>query len=117
MSPDTSACPERRFTNGATSRAARAVTALEDSSDSGPMTSSDGLSCSGTVAPMPPDARHQRTGTIAEREALQRIHAVRVVAAALEDGRWPLEVAVLDALALLVTAASRDALAHELEMA
>jgi hypothetical protein len=41
------------------------------------------------------------------------MHSVRVVAEALEDGRWPVEVDVLDALAQLVNAA-RDVLVDEL---
>jgi hypothetical protein len=42
------------------------------------------------------------------------MHSVRVVAEALDDGRWPIEVDVLDALAALVNAAARDALVIEL---
>jgi hypothetical protein len=51
------------------------------------------------------------------REAAQRVHSAAVVAAALDDGRWDVDVEVLDGLAALVEAASRWAFVAELELA
>lgn len=58
---------------------------------------------------------HGTTGAVAERETAQRVHAVAVVADALDRGDWQAEVAVLDALADVVAAASRWAMVAELE--
>jgi hypothetical protein len=48
------------------------------------------------------------------REAAERVHSAAVVAAALDDGRWDVDVEVLDALVALLESASRWALFAEL---
>jgi hypothetical protein len=50
-------------------------------------------------------------------EVARRIHSARVVAEALDDGTWTVDVDVLDALADLIAAASRWQLVAELEAA
>lgn len=56
-----------------------------------------------------------RTASAAESEARCRLHSVAVVSEALADGRWELDVEVLDELGALVDAAGRWALVAELE--
>jgi len=45
------------------------------------------------------DDHAEATPSPAEREALQRAHAVRVVLEAIESGAWPLEAETLDGTA------------------
>ena len=67
------------------------------------------------VAP-PSSTEGHSTARGARREALQRMHSVRVVAEAIDAGTWEVEFGVVDALAHLVDAAARDLLVAELEV-
>jgi len=53
----------------------------------------------------------------AGREVEVRVHAVHVVAQAVDTGEWPATVEILDGVGDLVAAASRWALVAELEAA
>jgi hypothetical protein len=57
----------------------------------------------------------QDTASGARREALRRLHSVRVVAEAIDEGIWEIEFDIVDALAHLVDAAVRDLMVADLE--
>jgi hypothetical protein len=54
---------------------------------------------------------------VATRELTARLHAIHLVAEALDRGAWPASVEILDGLAANVDAAARWALVVELEHA
>jgi hypothetical protein len=54
--------------------------------------------------------------TAAENEVGVRVHSVAVVSQAMKEGRWESDVATLDALSCLCSAAARWALVVELEL-
>jgi hypothetical protein len=55
------------------------------------------------------------SSTPAAREAVDRVHAVRVVLDAVDEGVWPLELGIVDGAVALLEAASRWQLLAELE--
>jgi hypothetical protein len=61
--------------------------------------------------------QRQGSATLSEQEALQRVHAVTVVLAAIDSGDWRPECDVIDAAVALLQAAASWQLLAELEAA
>jgi hypothetical protein len=70
-----------------------------------------------TPAPLGNRRPDQTTPNVSRREVTTRVHSAAVVATALDDGTWTVDVDVLDALGDLLAAASRGQLVAELEAA